>query len=117
MVGRRERLLKLSCDRKVNKRVVRPPQATRMGPPHSPCTSQATRVDSPPSSGAASGGIPDVQEVEPHTNLIQRKRNRVESQPEVGEDSSAVRSFGLPPCFKEKGFFEGFPLSVSADEA
>ena len=40
----------------------------------------------------------------------------MESQPDVGEDSIAVRSFGLPPCFKEEGFFEGFPLSVNADE-
>ena len=103
MVGRKERLLKLTQDKKVNKRVVRAPQATRMGPPTSP--------------GEASGGSPNAQDVEPHTDLIPRKRNRVESQSEVGEDSSAVRSFGLPPCFKEEGFFEGFPLSVSADEA
>ena len=117
MAGRKERLLKLTQDKKVNKRLVRAPQATRMGPPTSPGASQATRMGLPTSPGAALGGTPDAQDVEPHTDLIPRKRNRVESQPEVGEDSSAVRSFGLPPCFKEEGFFEGYPLSVSADEA
>ena len=93
------------------------PQATRMGPPHSPGAPHVVRVDSSPSSGAASDEIPEVQEVEPHADLIQRKRNRVESGSAVGEDASAVRSFGLPPYFKEEGFFEGFPLSVVADEA
>ena len=92
MAGRKERFLKLTQDKKVNKRVVRAPQATRMGPPTS--------------LGDASGGSQDAQDVEPHTDLIPRKRNRAESQPEVGKESGAVRSFGFPPCFKEEGFFE-----------
>ncbi|KAL5080186.1 hypothetical protein RYX36_008607 [Vicia faba] len=91
MVGRKERLLKLTQDKKVNKRMVRAPQATRMGPPTS--------------SGDTSGGSPDSQDVEQHIDLIPRKRNRVESQPEVSDESGA------------EGFFEGFPLTVSTDEA
>ena len=91
MSGRRERLLKLTQDKKVNRRLVRAPQATRMGPPTS--------------SGDASSGSPDSPDVEQPTELIMRKRNRVESQSEVGEESVAVRAFGLPPCFKEEGFF------------
>ena len=95
MAGRKERLLKLTQDKKVNKRVVRAPQATRMGPPTS--------------SGDASGGSPDAQDVEQHVDLIPRKRNRVESQPEVGEESGAVRSFGLPPVLKRRVSLRGFP--------
>ena len=73
------------------------PQATRMGPPHSPGAPQVVRVDSSPNSGAASDEIPEVQEVDPNADLIQRKRNRVESGSAVGEDTSIVRSFGFPP--------------------
>ena len=97
--------MKLSCDQKRGRRVVKAPQATRMGPPHSPSAPQPVRVDSPSSSGAASDGTPEVEEIDPSAVLIQRKRTRVESGPAVSEDTSVVRSFGFPPCFKEEGFF------------
>ena len=80
MSGLRERLLKLTQDKKVNRRLVRAPQATRMGPPTS--------------SGDASSGSPDSLDVEQPTNLIPMKRNWVESQPKVSDESGAVRAFG-----------------------
>ena len=95
MAGRKERLLKLTQDKKVNKRLVRAPQATRMGPPTS--------------SGDAFSGSPDSLDVEQTPDLIPRKRNRVESQPEVGNESGAVRAFGLPPALKRKASSRGFP--------
>ena len=33
------------------------------------------------------------------------------------DGGAGARAFGLPPCFVEKDFFEGFPLSVSDNEA
>ena len=86
MAERRERLLKLTHDKKINKRLVRAPQATRMGPP--------TSLGGDASSG--SSGSPDAEQP---TELITRKRSRAENRSEVGEESVAARDFGLPPLF------------------
>ncbi|KAL5058119.1 hypothetical protein RYX36_029723, partial [Vicia faba] len=93
MTEQRERLLKLTQDKKVNKRLVRAP------------------------SGNASSGSPGSPDAEQPTELITRKRSRVDNRSEVGDESVAARAFGLPPCFKGKDFFEGFPLMLSNDEA
>ena len=103
MAEQRERLMKLTQDKKVNKRLVRAPQATRIG--------------SPTSSGYASSGSSGSPDAEQSTELIPRKRSRADNRSEVPDESAAARAFGLPPCFKEKDFFEGFPLTVSSDEA
>ena len=95
MAERRERLLKLSQDKRVNRRLVRAPQATRMGPPTS--------------SGDASSGSPGSPDVEQPTELITRKRSWTENQSEVGDESVAVRAFGLPPVLKRKVSSRGFP--------
>ena len=104
MVERRERLLKLTQDKKINKRLVRPQQATRMGPP----------ADSGREGSSGSSGSPDAER---QSALVTRKRSRPEDGAEVTDGGAAARAFGLPPCFVEKYFFEGFPLTVSDNEA
>ena len=104
MAERRERLLNLTQDKKISKRLVRAPQATRMGPPAG-------------SGGDASSGSSGSPDAEQQTELVGRKRGRTESRAETGNEPVAARAFGLPPCFAEKDFFEGFPLTVSDNEA
>ena len=100
----RERLLKLTQDKKISKRLVRPQQATRMGPP----------ADLGRDGSSGSSGSPDAKR---KTELIIRKRSRPEGGAETVDELVAARGFGLPPCFMEKDFFEGFPLAVSDNEA
>ncbi|CAI8616980.1 unnamed protein product [Vicia faba] len=104
MAEHRERLLKLTQDKKINKRLVRPQQATRMGPP----------PDSGREGSSGSSGSPDAER---QSALVSKKRSRPDDGVEVTGGGAAARAFGLPPCFVEKDFFEGFPFTVSDNEA
>ena len=105
MVERRERLLKLTQDKKNNKRIVKPNQPIRLGP---------TLEQVKDGSNALSGSRDVVQ----RPLVLRKHMGRPESEPvDLTEDDPGAQAFNLPPCFVEKDFFEGFPLAVSNDES
>ena len=104
MAEHRERLLKLTQDKKINKRLVRPQQATRMGP----------LADSGREGSSGSSGSPDAEH---QFALVSRKQSWPKDGAEATDEPVAAWAFGLPPCFVEKDFFEGFPMTVSDNEA
>ena len=104
MAERRERLLKLTQDKKISKRLVMPQQATRMGPTPDPGREGSS----------GSSGSPDAEH---QIALVSRKRSRPEGGAEATDEPVSVPDFGLLPCFVEKDFFEGFPLTVSDNKA
>ncbi|CAI8614961.1 unnamed protein product [Vicia faba] len=71
-------------------------------------------ADSGKDGSNGSSGSPDAER---QTGLVSRKRSRPEGGAETGDETVAARAFSLPPCFVEKDFFEGFPLTVSDNEA
>ena len=103
MAEHRERLLKLTQDKKINKRLVRTQQATRMGPP-------------PNSGRGGSSGSSDSPDAERQSALVSKKRSRPDDGVELTNGGAGALAFGLPPYFVEKDFFEGFPLSMSDNE-
>ena len=64
-----------------------------------------------------SSGSLGSSDTERQTELVSRKRSRPEGGAETSDEPVAARAFGLPPCFVEKDFFDGFPLTLSDNEA
>ena len=105
MAERRERLLKLTQEKKNHKMLVKSNQPTCLGP-----ITELARDGSSGSSGP--------REVVQHAIASGNKRSRPEGGPaDLIDEGSAARAFTLPPCFVEKDFFEGFPLIVSDGES
>ena len=60
---------------------------------------------------SALSGSPDVVHLE---TTLGKNRGRYEDEIlDLTVDGSCTRSFSPPPCFVEKDFFEGYPLTVS----
>ena len=94
MAERHERLLKLTQEKKNNKRLVKPNQSTRLGP-----IPEHVRDGSSGSSGP--------RDIVQRAALSRKKRTHPEGGPtDLVDEGSAARSFTLPPCFVEKDFFE-----------
>ena len=50
--------------------------------------------------------------------MLSKKRSRPEGGlANVTKEGVTARAFNLPPCFVEKDFFEGFPLTMSDVES
>ena len=75
-----------------------------MGPP----------ADSGREGSSGSLGSPDAER---QSALVSKKQSRPDDGVEVTDGGTTARAFGLPPCFAEKNFFEGFPLTVPDNEA